>query len=177
LPTTDTRYGRRIERRPSDAPLDIDRVEEIRHETSGETLLKRYQYTWNLDNTVATRTEWLDPNNSAVVTFAYDNRQRLIGETRVLNGATTQYDLDYTYDQLGNRLSKVDATAKVAVVYDYDVHTVSHAAQPFATISRIHGRGRGRAGSERSERPAAHRQLHVLRAGRREQHHLERPVR
>ena len=58
-----------------------------------------------------------------MVTFAYDNRGQLISETRVAGGTTTKYDLDYTYDQVGNRLTKSDAVAGLYTFYHYDVHT------------------------------------------------------
>jgi YD repeat-containing protein len=50
-----------------------------------------------------------------------DDRGRLVGETRVVNGTTTVYDLSYTYDQLGNRLTKTDAVAQLRTDYTYDV--------------------------------------------------------
>jgi len=43
---------------------------------------------------------------TGVVQFFYDNRHRLVREWRTLSNA---YDLRYTYDQGGNRLTKVDA--------------------------------------------------------------------
>jgi len=46
---------------------------------------------------------------------------RLIQETRVVDGSTTTYDLTYTYDQLGNRQTKIDTVSGQWVVYDYDV--------------------------------------------------------
>ncbi len=79
-------------------------------------------YTWNLDNTVATRTETNNvTSENAVVTFAYDNRARLIGESRIVNSSQTVYDLTYTYDQLGNRKQKLDTVgAGHKTVYTYD---------------------------------------------------------
>ncbi len=60
---------------------------------------------------------------TVIVTFSYDNRRRLIGEARVVN-STTVYDILYTYDQLGNRLSKIDYGAdpdrKTLYYYDSD---------------------------------------------------------
>jgi len=62
---------------------------------------------------------------TAVVTFQYDNRDRLIHETRVVNGSTTVYDLAYTYDALGNALAKRDEAAsprtKTTHFYDTDL--------------------------------------------------------
>ena len=58
-----------------------------------------------------------------MVTFAYDDRARLIAETRVLNETTTVYDISYTYYQLGNRLTKADSVGAgrlTCYVYDTD---------------------------------------------------------
>ena len=38
--------------------------------------------------------------NTSVVTFGYDNRHRLISESRTVDNP---YSLSYTYDELGNR--------------------------------------------------------------------------
>ena len=53
--------------------------------------------------------------------FEYDNRGRLIEETHVVDDTTTVYDISYTYDQLGNRQTKIDSVNGQWVVYDYDV--------------------------------------------------------
>ncbi len=77
-----------------------------------------------INNWVAERTEvdyTVTPSTSTVVEFEYDNRGRLIEETRVVDETTTVYDLSYTYDQLGNRQTKVDAVSDQWVIYDYDV--------------------------------------------------------
>jgi hypothetical protein len=97
-------------------PHDVGMREKGRSHLSGGAVTDR-------NNTVAARSEWLDEETTAVVSFEYDNRQRLINETRVVNRATTQYDLAYTYDQLGNRLTKYDAVTETLVTYAYDVHT------------------------------------------------------
>ena len=65
---------------------------------------------------------------TAAVSFDYDDRGRLIGETRVEGGSTTKYDLAYTYDQVGNRLTKMNAVTDMLTVYVYDVHCTPDAA-------------------------------------------------
>ncbi|MFN0137712.1 MAG: RHS repeat-associated core domain-containing protein [Phycisphaerae bacterium] len=55
----------------------------------------------------------------ATVAFTYDARKRMIGEQRVV-GATTIYNLSYTYDQLGNRLKKTDNLTGRYTQYFYD---------------------------------------------------------
>jgi hypothetical protein len=58
----------------------------------------------------------------ATVSFTYDNRRRLTGETRVEYnfGQETTYDLSYTYDQLGNRQTRHDSVSDLYVEYLYD---------------------------------------------------------
>ena len=80
---------------------------------------------------VAERTEidyTVSPSVTAAVSFDYDDRGRLIEETRVEGGSTTKYDLAYTYDQVGNRLTKANAVTDMLTVYVYDVHCTPDAA-------------------------------------------------
>ena len=102
---------------------EANRLTEIRHEDGGEVVLWSVTYDWTINNWVESRTEFdgtVIPTVTAVVDFEYDNRGRLIGETRVVDGTTTTYDIAYTYDQLGNRLRKTDAVAGLTTVYTYD---------------------------------------------------------
>ena len=103
---------------------DADRLTEVRHEDATEDALHKTTYVWTINNWVAERAEvdyTVTPSTSTVVEFEYDNRGRLIEETRVVDETTTVYDLSYTYDQLGNRQTKVDAVSDQWVIYDYDV--------------------------------------------------------
>jgi len=81
----------------------------------------RDRETYDAGRKVATVTYYHN-EQTAVVTFQYDNRDRLIHETRVVNGSTTVYDLWYTYDGLGNRLEKRDeaASPRTKTTYFYD---------------------------------------------------------
>ena len=104
----------------------LGRPETITHKVTGGATLLQIDYEYSINNWVAQRTETdytVLPSVTTVVTFAYDDRGRLIGETRVEGGTTTKYDLDYTYDQVGNRLTKSDAVAGLYTFYHYDVHT------------------------------------------------------
>ncbi len=56
----------------------------------------------------------------AVTTFRYDGAGRLVRETRVAN-TLSSYDLVYTYDLGGNRLSTIDEVNEVETVYHHDV--------------------------------------------------------
>ena len=102
---------------------DADRLASIEQRGPDETVLLSVTYVWNPDNTLAQRTE-ADytgaTSHTAVVTFGYDLRKRLITETRVADG-TTVYDLEYWYDQLGNRtLTQDHLHSGTHTVYTYD---------------------------------------------------------
>ncbi len=53
--------------------------------------------------------------NGDIVTWSYDNAYQLTREQR--NGANT-YDITYTYDPVGNRLTKVEGGATTTYAYD-----------------------------------------------------------
>ena len=105
-----------------------DRLDWIEHgslsDPNNAAVLLRIEYAWNTDNTVATRTEidnTVEPATTTVVTFGYDGRKRLISERRVLDPNVVVYALAYTYDQLGNRLAKLDsASGGRLALYFYD---------------------------------------------------------
>ena len=59
--------------------------------------------------------------NTSVVTFACDNHHRLTSESRTQDNP---YSLSYTYDELGNRLTKTDDSDTnnlVTTTYTYDI--------------------------------------------------------
>jgi RHS repeat-associated protein len=102
-----------------------DRLVQIDHRDAADNVLLRITYAWNPNNTVASRTETdytVDPPTTTVVAFTYDARQRLIGETRIVQTTPPQvaYALGYTYDQLGNRRTKYDAVRDRLTEYVYD---------------------------------------------------------
>lgn len=97
----------------------------IEHKSSALVVPYQLDYAWNLDNTIYSRLETdntVTPSVSTTVTFTYDSRKRLTRELRVRAGAppVTEYDLNYFYDQLGNRTSLVSATNNKSVAYFYD---------------------------------------------------------
>ena len=56
------------------------------------------------------------------VTFTYDRLSRLVREERFIPATSTVvYDLEYTYDKLGNRQEKRDLLNDVTTFYHYDV--------------------------------------------------------
>lgn len=113
---------------------EVNRVTEIRVESLASVIRYQTVYAWNLNNTVASRSEVDNfAGMSCTVSFTYDNRDRLIGEMRV-QGTTTVYDFDYGYDQLGNRTHKADSVALKWTDYFYD--TVSGNREPnFPTLN------------------------------------------
>jgi RHS repeat-associated protein len=55
------------------------------------------------------------------VEFAYDARDRLIAESREAVDLNTEYNLEYLYDQGGNRTKKIDHQNAIEVQYHYDL--------------------------------------------------------
>ena len=79
--------------------------------------------SWRLDNTLDTRIEYdSTTQGTATVEFEYDCRHRLRRETRTLAREPPQtiYDIQYDYDQLGNRTVKIENTADRITYYEYD---------------------------------------------------------
>lgn len=99
---------------------EAGRTTQIRHQNSSAVVLLKYDYAWNRDNTLESRTETDNvAGMTATVGFSYDKRKRLIREQRWL-GTTAVYDLSYAYDELGNRLHKLDNLSGRRTAYFYD---------------------------------------------------------
>ncbi|MGD8451363.1 MAG: RHS repeat-associated core domain-containing protein [Phycisphaerae bacterium] len=98
-------------------------IDHITHREGANTLLD-LDYTWTPDGLVSSIVETTS-TNTTTVSFTYDKRGRLLGETRVVDGTTTVYDLTYTYDQLGNRLTMTDNLADPDIVTTYHYDTQS----------------------------------------------------
>lgn len=104
----------------------FDAANQLDHVThkNGGTVLLDLDYTWTPDGLVDSIAE-TGSGGSYTVDFTYDKRGRLINETRTGgSGLPPQcYNLGYTYDQVGNRLSMTDYLADPDVVttfhYDY----------------------------------------------------------
>ncbi len=85
--------------------------------------LYQIAYVWRLDNTLDTRIEYDGTSQqTATVGVEYDVRHPLRRETRTLAGEPPQtvYDIQYDYDQLGNRTVKIENTADRITYYEYD---------------------------------------------------------
>jgi RHS repeat-associated protein len=73
-----------------------------------------YNYTYDDEGNLKTRTEISNPNN--VRTFAWDYRNRLTDVTDTVNGVTQQ--TTYTYDALNHRIAKTVGSQTTRFVYD-----------------------------------------------------------
>lgn len=105
---------------------DADRVTQILHEEN-TTLIKRLDYHYLSDGRplIYQIEEYNDGTGKDVVTFTYDDRDRLIHESRLFvygMFATPIYDYAYTYDQGGNRRTFADSLNNITHQYFYDVH-------------------------------------------------------
>ena len=89
---------------------NANRPTEILHKDSSNTVLADYHYSYDGVGNVSTRTD----SDGTVTTFGYDNADQLTSESRD-NSHSTGYDLAYTYDHNGNRLTKVVGTGGGAV--------------------------------------------------------------
>ncbi|MCC7290807.1 MAG: hypothetical protein IT449_01955 [Phycisphaerales bacterium] len=67
-------------------------------------------YQYNARDLPVSITESNGGGAQAVVGFVYDHRGRLIGESR---SGSVPYDLEYSYDQAGNRTNKMDNVASL----------------------------------------------------------------
>ena len=101
---------------------NANRLTDIRHWDADSKLLFEINYVWALDNVIDSRTETdytVAPAQVATVVFDYDNNHRLTYESRAVNSSAV-YDITYTYDKLGNRLSKADTVSGLVTTYFYD---------------------------------------------------------
>ncbi len=97
---------------------DDQRLTSVEHYDAAPSLMLGLGYQYNTRDLPVSITESNSQGTQAVVGFAYDNRGRLIGETRT---GATPYDMEYAYDQAGNRTSKLDSVAALLTLYEYDV--------------------------------------------------------
>ncbi|MFO0836944.1 MAG: RHS repeat-associated core domain-containing protein [Phycisphaerae bacterium] len=106
---------------------DANRLTRIEHKNAVGSVLMQLDYYWNLDNTLWKRVETdntITPSNVITVEFTYDARHRLVAEKRTRAGtpSVVEYDITYTYDQLGNRLTRAEAVSNTLVEYSYDTN-------------------------------------------------------
>src|SRR5690606_36444235 len=78
----------------------VSRLSTLEH-IRGATTLERFDYSVNA---VSDRTR-VDASDGSFVTYEYDALRRLTRETRHDSGAAVVYDVTYTYDAVGNRLT------------------------------------------------------------------------
>jgi len=83
----------------------------LRNTTSDGTTISSFEYG---NDPVANRTGVVEANGDRV-TWSYDNLYQLTREQRSGDNA---YDITYSYDPVGNRLTKVDAAQTTTYTYD-----------------------------------------------------------
>ncbi len=98
---------------------DAERTQQIKY-TRGvpAQVLLQLDYTYNSRDLVTQIVETDELAQVSTTTFDHDDRGRLRSEART---GQSLYNLAYTYDQLGNRMTKVDALAGVTTTLTYDV--------------------------------------------------------
>jgi RHS repeat-associated protein len=102
---------------------DARRLMSIDHQDPNGVSTLKIEYDWTINNLVERRTETVG-SDIWEVDFAYDNRNRLTRETRTKTSAepdVVEYDIEYEYDQLGNRTVRTDNVAERETFYNYDV--------------------------------------------------------
>lgn len=95
----------------------LSRLTAIEH-GKGATVLERYTYTLNA---VGDRTKVTSLDGSSVE-YTYDNLRRLIRETRKDSSNIITHDFSYTYDAVGNRLTKTEHLTSSTINYTYDTN-------------------------------------------------------
>lgn len=98
---------------------DADRKTQIRYENaSDQSLILQLNYNYTADGLLAS-IDRLNDQDAGSVVYEYDLRNRLASETYYESTFWTL--IAYTYDQGGNRLTKVDLSSGRRTVYHYDV--------------------------------------------------------
>ncbi|MCG3132707.1 MAG: hypothetical protein FLDDKLPJ_03573 [Phycisphaerae bacterium] len=104
---------------------DDQRLIRVEHFDDSVDTILRLEYDYNDRDLPTMITESDEGGAFATVSFWYDDRGRLIAENRsVSSGPSPEYDLEYVYDQAGNRLYKIDHLAELQTHYVYDVDDV-----------------------------------------------------
>ena len=108
---------------------DASQVTLIRHSKSDDTQVAKYEYAYN---DAGVRTSVLEGNNDRV-TWSYDNAWRLTREARSGDNA---YDMTYTFDAVGNRMTKVTGGVTTTFTFnEADQLTVQNAGGTLTTLS------------------------------------------
>ncbi len=104
---------------------DDQRLIRVEHFDDAVDTILRLEYDYNDRDLPTMITESDEGGAFATVSFWYDDRGRLIAENRsVSSGPSPEYDLEYVYDQAGNRLYKIDHLGELQTHYVYDVDDV-----------------------------------------------------
>jgi len=96
-----------------------NRLQQIVHKDWTFQVLHTLHYTYNNRDLPTLLTESGTAVPAATTTFEYDDRGKLISETRISAG-DDDYDITYVYDQVGNRTYMADTLTGQYVEYSYD---------------------------------------------------------
>jgi RHS repeat-associated protein len=110
---------------------DLNRLTEVTNEDATDTVLSRYVYTLGPAGNRLQVVESGTAVTARTVTYEYDQVYRLTRETIDAAGTANDQDIAYTYDAVGNRLTKEvvqgDTTTEVVYAYDDNDRLVSEA--------------------------------------------------
>ncbi|MBX7223798.1 MAG: hypothetical protein K1Y36_28040 [Blastocatellia bacterium] len=83
---------------------DDRRLQQIKHQTAGSSILSQFDFTYLLESQMATLTRNLPgtTNPTTTYTFSYDGADQLTGAS-LASGGTSLSDAAYAYDPAGNR--------------------------------------------------------------------------
>lgn len=99
---------------------DAGRLQWIKNYDASSNLIIQITYAWNLDNTLASRTEYVAATSQTTVfNYEYDLRKRLAYEDEIVQG-NAAYSYSYEYDAVGNRTRKDDNLNDLITIYYYD---------------------------------------------------------
>ncbi len=97
---------------------DAGRLASIKHRKADGTTILDLIYQHTPDGLISQITEFGPTGWSATIQYTFDRINRLIRETRT---GSSPYDLEYTYDNGGNRRAKTDWLAGLQTTYFYDI--------------------------------------------------------
>ncbi|MBI2807692.1 MAG: VCBS repeat-containing protein [Planctomycetes bacterium] len=103
---------------------------------ASSALLASFGYTRDDNGNVLSRTE----NTGRVVSYAYDDLGRLLTEN-VTDGTLGNRTIHYTYDAVGNRLTRDDAGAMTVYVFDANDRLTSETTAGNATVYTFDANG------------------------------------
>ena len=103
----------------------LNRITQIEHRTGGGILISSYTYTRDAVGNITRVVE----NTGRQVDYTYDDLNRLI-EERIQDPVLGDEVIRYTYDAVGNRLTKTDSRGTTTYTYDANDRLVTETFTP-----------------------------------------------